>query len=107
MTENADVKWLRVISDFGQEWLTKDRARRLLAHIDQLEAEVKMLREVEAECGRQLDRRPTLHEIAALVFPHFIVWEERSNTKYQDDAEAAYTAAEALEAEGRRRDGNG
>jgi hypothetical protein len=120
MTENADVEWLRTQADEPQ-WLTNARARRLLAHIDQLESErVKDRLRIEAlqasvdGCAQKLaaevsrrivpdDRRPTIHEIAAQIYApmmrgmEFAPWAVRF-------AEFAYDAAEALMAEGRRRD---
>lgn len=108
MTENADVEWLRKVCS-NQSWdlgLPIERARSLLAHIDELGAEVNAWK---AECvGDRLkamaDRRPTVHEIAAQMMAALVASDDRC-LLLETLANESYRAAEALVAEGRRRDG--
>lgn len=99
-----DVEWLHALFD-GQEYpwpvLNPTVASRLLAHIDQLEAEVEMLRAAEQECSMQINVRPTVHEIAAQIFAEWV----RITGRPSDEllAASAYRAAEALVAEGQKR----
>lgn len=119
MTEkNADVEWLRreVADCEANGFMAEDdfvirfsNVRRLLAHIDQLEAE-RNHRQIETheiahtvmQQGAELAvGRPTVHEIAVQMMAAMIGRESERDAKL---AEWAYGAAEALEAEGRRRD---
>lgn len=109
MTEkNADVEWLRRVCG-NQSWdlgLPIERARRLLAHIDQLEADI---RSWEAEVvmhhrESREDRRPTVHEIAVQMMAALVASDDRC-LLLETLANESYRAAEALVAEGRRRDG--
>lgn len=132
--KNADVEWLR--ATFGgylppefNAFATREvyfmQMRRLLAHIDRLEAGKKesvapftFRREDVDVCAMALseliaaaiDRahatrpRPTVHEIAAQIMAGMF----SNGFRPGDSGEAAhyaYNAAEALVAEGRRRDG--
>lgn len=112
MTENADVEWLR--AKFGnclnpidqcsaKNWITCGRASRILAHIDQLEAENARLIEV-AEDKIDINVRPTIHEIAAQIMAAYVSGQQYDHPA-SDRAKWAYDDAEALVAEGRRRDG--
>lgn len=111
MTEIAGVEWFRE-SLKVRENLPPDRgfdmelstARRLLAHIDQLEAENARLIEV-AEDRIDISIRPTVHEIAVQMMAALQVGRPWDPYLHEHQAKIAYQAADALVAEGRRRDG--
>lgn len=110
MTENADVEWLRMNlpKEGGFNWgvvceVETDRLRRLLAHIDQLEAEHARLIEI-AEDKIDINVRPTVHEIASRNMQGLMARGTAGYASWQDAAVDCFDAAAALMAEGRRRD---
>lgn len=115
MTEkNADVEWLRANSHDGIEWVVAEVAltRRLLAHIDQLERYIEVFKGEALRrelCNEpEHDRRPTVHEIAVQIMAVMRLASYLSHKQVPIDSETiaywAYADAEALVAEGRRRD---
>lgn len=155
MTEkNADVEWLRAELEAWKGFSPENCAfrlnlgyfRRLLAHIDQLEAEKTAAlsrpcarchsvtgavsngmnsdfhcstcyRELEAENARlievaedkiDINVRPTIHEIAPMLVAALLACVDKEREcRWSALAADAYRGAEALVAEGRRRDGQG
>lgn len=119
--KNADVEWLRYARNLCPVVLPI-RAQSILAHIDQLEADLRearnewesarshadtsehLRREAEQECGRQLVG-PNVHEIAARMMAAMMSNPVNNGVTLESFTQAAYDAAEALIAEGRRRDG--
>lgn len=119
MTENADVEWFRIeVTECASDDYWSDdhdfvipfvTARLLLAHIDQLEAEAAACRsnceDLSVMVNAQQDRRPTVHEIAAQMMAALVASDDRC-LLLETLANESYRAAEALVAEGRRRDGS-
>lgn len=108
MTEkNADVEWLRrELADEAESYdddsieIPLGRARRLLAHIDELEAR---LAEPFPQIPRAPEYRHSIHEIAVQMMAVLLADPSRESGSLSDDACCAYNAAEALVAAGRRR----
>lgn len=113
MTENADVEWLRQVcgKQSCDPGLPIGRARRLLAHFDQLEADNNRMRgwiehlESKLEDKIDINVRPTIHEIAAANMQGLMARGTGGYASWQNAAVDCFDAAEALVAEGRRRDG--
>lgn len=109
MTEkNADVGWLRA-AQCGAAWqfaIDVSRARRILAHIDQLESQIRSWEEEAVMHHKESreDRRPTVHEIAAANMQGLMARGTGGYASWQNAAVDCFDAAEALVAEGRRRD---
>lgn len=107
MTEkNADVEWLRQVSRPGAAMMINEafeRIPRLLAHIDQLETR---LAEPFPQIPRAPEYRPTIHEIAPMLVAALLACVDKEREcRWSALAADAYRGAEALVAEGRRRDG--
>lgn len=123
MTENADVEWLRAtfggylppeFNAFATREVDFMQMRRLLAHIDQLERYIEVFKGEALRrelCNEpEHDRRPTVHEIAVQTMAAMRLASYLSHKQVPADSETiaswSYADAEALVAEGRRRDGN-
>lgn len=141
--KNPDVEWLRNevsgctdegLADSDEFILSFGRAKRILAHIDQLEAdagkhaafirtadaalegrdrrilclesELETLRAADQECAQQ-QAGPNVHEIAARIMAGMLTNPINNTATTAYFVKLAYDDAEALIAEGRRRDGNG
>lgn len=114
MTEkNADVEWLRAELEAWKGFSPENCAfrlnlgyfRRLLAYIDQLEAR---LAEPFPQIPRAPEYRPTIHEIAPMLVAALLACVDKEREcRWSALAADAYRGAEALVAEGRRRDGQG
>lgn len=107
MSQNADVEWFREWKPSRNDaelWIDPARRASILAHIDQLEAEVRRLTtpvQLRHLTEPEPSRAPTVDEIAAQITAAYI-----ADGHYHDPVTAAthgYDAAEALVAERERR----
>lgn len=108
MSQNADVEWFREWKPSRNDaelWIDPARRASILAHIDQLEAEVRRLTtpvQLRHLTEPEPSRAPTVDEIAAQIYvrmmrgTEFAPWAVRF-------AEFSHVAAEALVAERERR----
>lgn len=107
MSQNADVEWFREWKPSRNDaelWIDPARRASILAHIDQLEAEVRRLTtpvQLRHLTEPEPSRAPTVDEIAVQMMAALL-----SQTDYDDKVLAphrAYELAEALVAERERR----